>query len=176
MAAFDLVNKFFHVKLRPDAYKYFRFSEPDENGTDNYYCFMVLAYSFTSPVATVTRLIKPITGYLHRKGIRIATCVDDGQVAGRNKVSAEQDFCFMFLVFQLTGWNVQWKKKAQQATCISAAEAAGWDCKIVWQVESLKELKWKQENLERFNRMYRDKSRGFEKIGAERPEVLGDRS
>ncbi len=58
----------------------------------------------------------------------------------------------------------------------SAAEAAGWDCKIVWQVESLKELKWIQENLERFNRMYRDKRRGFEKIGAERPEVLGDRS
>jgi hypothetical protein len=48
----------------------------------------------------------------------------------------------------------------------SAAEAAGWDCAIVWQVESLQELRWIQENLGRFNdKMYWGESRGFEKLG-----------
>jgi hypothetical protein len=36
----------------------------------------------------------------------------------------------------------------------------------VWQVESLQELRWIQENLGRFNdKMYREESRGFEKLG-----------
>jgi hypothetical protein len=243
MAAFDLENQFFHVKLWTDAYKFFGFSVPDEDGSDKYYCFTVLVNGFASAVATVTRLIKPITGYLHKKGIRVAIYVDDGQVAGKTKAAAEQDFRFSLSVFQLAGWNVQWKKTSTQATQVlrylgfevdsinrshrlpqdkltylqqvvdreltggigqrpmevraaaellgrlaacktshgkvlhiqsrhmqhqvgSAVEAAGWDCAIVWQVESLQELRWIQENLGRFNdKMYRDESRGFEKLG-----------
>jgi hypothetical protein len=29
----------------------------------------------------------------------------------------------------------------------TAAEAGGWDCTIVWQIEALEEFKWLQENL-----------------------------
>ncbi len=57
------------MKLRPDAYGYFGFCVPDEDGTNKYYCFTVMVYGFASAVATVTRLVKPVTGYLHRKGI-----------------------------------------------------------------------------------------------------------
>ncbi len=116
MAAFDLENQFFHVKLWTGAYKFFGFTIPDEDGSDKYYCFTVLVYGFASAVATVTRLIKPITGYLHKKGIRVAIYVDDGQVAGKTKAAAEQDFRFTLSVFQLAGWNVQWKKTSTQAT------------------------------------------------------------
>ncbi len=55
MAAFDLENQFFHVKLHPEAYKYFGFSVPDETGADRFYCFTVIVYGFASAVAVVTR-------------------------------------------------------------------------------------------------------------------------
>jgi hypothetical protein len=116
MAAFDLENQFFHVKLRTDAYKFFGFSITDEDGSEQYYCFTVLVYGFASAVATVTRLIKPVTGYLHKKGIRMAIYVDDGQVVGKTKETTEQEFHFTLTVFQLAGWNVQWKKTSTQAT------------------------------------------------------------
>jgi hypothetical protein len=61
MAVFDLENQFFHVKLRPDAYGYFGFCVPDEDGTNKFYCFSVMVYGFASAVATVTRLVKPVT-------------------------------------------------------------------------------------------------------------------
>jgi hypothetical protein len=62
MAVFDLENQFFHVKLHPEAYKYFCFSVPDETGADRFYCFTVLVYGFASAMAAVTRLVKPIIG------------------------------------------------------------------------------------------------------------------
>jgi hypothetical protein len=113
-AAFDLGNKFFHIKLHTDAYKYFGFSVPDETGTGKVYCFTVLVYGLDSAVAAVTRLVKPIMGYLHRKGIRTAVSVDDRQEAGQQKETAEQHFRFTLMMFQLTGWNIQWKKTSQQ--------------------------------------------------------------
>jgi hypothetical protein len=45
-----------------------------------------------------------------------------------------------------------------------AAEAGGWDCTIVWQVKSMKEFKWIQGNLGRYNsKEYRDESKSFRK-------------
>jgi hypothetical protein len=114
MAAFDLENQFFHVKLHPEAYKYFGFSVPDETGADRFYCFTVLVYGFASLVAAVTRLIKPILGHLHRQGLRTAIYVDNGQVIGQGKETVDQHFRFTLLVFQLAGWNIQWKKTVQQ--------------------------------------------------------------
>ncbi len=252
MAVFDLENQFFHVKLRPDAYGYFGFCVPDENGTNKFYCFMVMVYGFASAVATVTRLVKPVTGDLHRKGIRVAVYVDNGQVAAQGKEMAEQQFQFTLLIFQLAGWNVQWKKTSQQvaqeirylgfevnsnagcyklpqdkmshllqvvarewnnglqqtatpvraaaellgrlAACRlshgkvlhimsrhlqhqvgTAAETRGWDCAIVWQVESMTELKWMQENLGKYNnKEYRVENKGFRKITVAETEKVKD--
>ncbi len=116
MAAFDLENQFFHVKLRKDAYKFFGFSAPDENGSDNYYCFTVLVYGFASAVATVTRLIKPITGYLHKKRHQ-SRHIRGRRAGGReDKGGSGAGFRFTLFVFQLAGWNVQWTKTSQQAT------------------------------------------------------------
>ena len=42
MTSFDLKNQFFHIKLHPEFYKYFRFSVPDDQGVDRFYCFTVL--------------------------------------------------------------------------------------------------------------------------------------
>jgi hypothetical protein len=66
------------MKPRPDAYGYFRFCAPDDRGSDTFYCFTVVVYGFASAVATLSQLVKPVIGYLHRKGIRVAVYVDDG--------------------------------------------------------------------------------------------------
>ncbi len=45
---FDLENQFFHVKLAPEAYKFFGFAIPEKEGTERYYCFKVMVYGFVS--------------------------------------------------------------------------------------------------------------------------------
>jgi hypothetical protein len=45
---FDLENQFFHVKLAPEAYKFFGFAIPEKEGTEKYYSFIVMVYGFVS--------------------------------------------------------------------------------------------------------------------------------
>jgi hypothetical protein len=44
------------------------------------------------------------------RGVRSAIYVDDGQVLGKKKEEAEAAMRLTLQVFQLAGWNVQWKK------------------------------------------------------------------
>jgi hypothetical protein len=58
----------------------------------------------------VTRLIKPIMGFLHNKGVRISIYMDDGNVVGATQEEAIEDMDLAVTAFQLGGWNIQWKK------------------------------------------------------------------
>ncbi len=49
------------------------------------------------------------------------------------------------------GRMLHFKTRHLQHQVGTAAEAGGWDCTIVWQVEALEELKWLQENLKQYN-------------------------
>jgi hypothetical protein len=115
MMVFDLENQFFHVKLAEEAYKYFGFAVPDEEGGERFYCFTVMVYGYAPAVAVVTRLVRPVVSYAHCLGIRTAMFVDDGLVAGESKLEAEEDTELVLELFRLSGWNVQWKKTSVTA-------------------------------------------------------------
>lgn len=110
MCIFDLENQFFHVKLAEEAKEYFGFAITREDGQEEYYHFNGLIYSFTTAVAVVTRLIQPIQAYLHVRGVQSAIYVDGRQVQGRKKEETEAAMRLTLQVFQLVGWNVQWRK------------------------------------------------------------------
>jgi hypothetical protein len=72
--------------------------------------FNILVYGFASVEAVVTRLIKPVQGYLHQLGVRSGIYIDDGQVLDRSKEEVEAAMRLSVKVFQLAGWNLQWRK------------------------------------------------------------------
>ena len=113
---FDLENQYFHVRLAEGAKQYFGFSIPDEAGSQQAYQFTVMVYGFAAAGAVVTRLIKPLQGYLHDKGIRTSIYMDDGQVVGGSAREVEDDMKMVLDVFQKAGWNIQWAKTNVKAT------------------------------------------------------------
>ncbi len=112
---FDLENQFFHVKLAPEAYKFFGFAIPDSDGREQYYCFKVMVYGFAPAVAVVTRLVRPAQAFLHERGVKSCMFVDDNNVAGETKDETERAMQLALLVYRLAGWNIQWKKKTPKA-------------------------------------------------------------
>ena len=110
MAAFDLENQFFQVKLATDMKKYFGFSVPAEDGTDQFFHFNVMAYGVTPAVWVVTRLLRPLKAFFHRNGVKMSIYVDDGRISASTFSLCQAQFCFVLHVLQLAGWRIQWKK------------------------------------------------------------------
>ena len=110
MASLDLKNMFFHVQLHPEFKKYFGFKLPNEDGTDQYYQFTVMAYGIKPAVSTVTRLLKPVKAYLHSLGVKFSIYIDDGRVLASTSVSCWDQFEAAKLILSLAGWNLQMAK------------------------------------------------------------------
>jgi hypothetical protein len=72
-----------------------------------------MVYGFAP--AAVTRLIKPIMGFLHNEGVWISIYMDDGNVVGATQEEATEAMDLAITAFQLEGWNIQWKKSDLQA-------------------------------------------------------------
>ncbi len=110
MLAFDLKNQFFHVRLHPEARKYFGFAVPDEQGQLRFYQFTVMVYGLKSAVHVVTRLILPLKAYIHRMGIRFSIYIDDGRCVATSADGVFWQQKLVLHIFQLAGWNVNWEK------------------------------------------------------------------
>ena len=107
---FDLENMYFHFKLAPEHRHYFSFSLPDENGELMYFEFLVMCYGYALAAYIVTRVIVPIKAFLHRLGIRFSIFIDDGRILAQSKSDCEFKAKFALHMFQLCGFNIQWKK------------------------------------------------------------------
>jgi len=116
LVVFDLKNQFCHVRLHPEAKKYFGFSFENEEGTLKHYQFTVMIYGFKTAVAVMTKLLTPVKAYLHKLGIRNSIYVDDGKSYGASVVETFWKQVVVLTVVQLSGWSVQWEKNGFQ-TC-----------------------------------------------------------
>jgi len=116
MAAFDLENQFFQVRLAPETQKYFGFMVPSVSGVDCFYQFTVMAYGCKPAVYIVTRLLLPIKAFLHRLGIKMSVYVDDGRISAPTYETCRSQFYFALHVLQLAGWRIQWKKTTVHPT------------------------------------------------------------
>jgi hypothetical protein len=110
MAAFDLKNMFFHVKLHPSVRKFFGFAVPDEKGDLTYYQFKVMVYGLKSAVHVVTRLILTLKAFIHQLNIRFSIYVDDGRCLGKQLQETQWKQWLVLNIFQLAGWSIQWDK------------------------------------------------------------------
>ncbi len=106
MAAFDLKNMFFHVKLHPSVWKFFGFAVLDERGDLTYYQFKVMVYSLKSAVHVVTRLILPLKAFIHQLNIRFSIYVDDGCCLGKQLQVTQWKQWLVLNIFQLASINI----------------------------------------------------------------------
>lgn len=107
---FDLENMYFHFKLAEEHQHYFSFSLPDKDGKPLYFKFLVMCYGYSLAAYIVTRVIVPIKAFLHKLGIRFSIYIDDGRVLAQTRVECEYKAKFALHIFQLCGFNIQWKK------------------------------------------------------------------
>ena len=103
MCVFDLENQYFHIRLSQEAKQFFGFSVPEEDGSETHYQFAVMVYGFAAAGSVVTRLIKPLQGYLHNRGIRSAIYMDNGQVVASSAEKTKKDMETTLQVFQQAG-------------------------------------------------------------------------
>jgi hypothetical protein len=74
-----------------------------------------MVYGYAPAVAVVTRLVRPVLAYAHLQGIRTSMFVDDGQVSRETKEETEEAARLLWDLFQMAGWNIQWKKTTKAA-------------------------------------------------------------
>ena len=101
---------YFHFKLAEEHQHYFSFSLPDKDGKPLYFKFLVMCYGYSLAAYIVTRVIVPIKAFLHKLGIRFSIYIDDGRVLAQTRVECEYKAKFALHIFQLCGFNIQWKK------------------------------------------------------------------
>lgn len=75
MVTFDLKNAYFNFKMHPDDTKYLGFCITDENGEDEYFEFLVMIYGLSPATFIITKVIRPLKGFIHRLGIMFSMFV-----------------------------------------------------------------------------------------------------
>jgi hypothetical protein len=69
-----------------------------------------MVYSFAAAAALVTRLIKPIMGFVHQLGVQASIYMDDGNIVGNSQKEGDEATQLVLECLQLAGWNIQWAK------------------------------------------------------------------
>jgi len=88
---YDLKSAYHHIKIHQDHIKFLGAAFDDEEGKKVYFIFEFLPFGLSSAVHCITKLFKPITAYLHQKGIRHSIYIDDGRILAGTEREAEDD-------------------------------------------------------------------------------------
>ena len=115
----DLENCFFHVRVHPAHQKFLGFKWPDpEKKEEVFFNFKVMVYGSKQAVSVVTRLIRPIVGFLHLNGIKFSIYIDDGRTSAGTRELTISQHNKVLETFKEAGWNLQMSKTSTIPTQI----------------------------------------------------------
>ena len=85
IGTYDLTSAFHHVRIYEPHQQYLGFCLPGrkEGEKERYFIFLVMPFGLASAVKCITRMTKPLCGYISSKGIRHSIYIDDGNVLAR---------------------------------------------------------------------------------------------
>ena len=85
IGTYDLTSAFHHVSIYEPHQQYLGFCLPGrkEGEKERYFIFLVMPFGLASAVKCITRMTKPLCGYISSKGIRHSIYIDDGNVLAR---------------------------------------------------------------------------------------------
>lgn len=105
LASIDLKDAYLHVPIHPDHHKYLRFIFQGRH-----YEWVALPFGISSAPWLFTRLTSPITGFLHRRGIRYFSYLDDSLVANPLADMLSRQLAFVRRLLEQLGWIVNLPK------------------------------------------------------------------
>ena len=85
IGTYDLTSAFHHVSIYEPHQQYLGFCLPGrkEGEKERYFIFLVMPFGLASAVKCITRMTKPLCGYISSQGIRHSIYIDDGNVLAR---------------------------------------------------------------------------------------------
>ena len=75
---FDLKSAYHQVPLHPDYHKYFGFKVERDDGSVQYYCYVVMPFGLNDASRVLTKVLKSPLERWRRMGIKIFIHIDDG--------------------------------------------------------------------------------------------------
>jgi ribonuclease HI len=105
LASLDLKDAYFHVPVHPDYRKYMRFEF-----LGNLYQFKVLPFGLSTAPRVFTKILAPVIGLLHQKGIYIYPYLDDCLIVAKSKHMLQRALITTQEVLMQAGFVINFKK------------------------------------------------------------------
>jgi ribonuclease HI len=105
LASLDLKDAYFHVPIHPDYRKYFRFEF-----LGRVYQFRVLPFGLSTAPRVFTKILAPVIGLLHQRGIHIYPYLDDCLIVAKSKQRLQEAVVTTQQVLMQAGFLINFKK------------------------------------------------------------------
>lgn len=116
---FDLKSAYHNVKIAEEHIPFLG-AAAIIRGQKQYLVFRHLPFGLNSAVHAMTKLWKPLTAYLHSKGMRFSIYIDDGRILATSKDQAENFRQMAYETMRKAGWILEQQKsdgQGQAAQC-----------------------------------------------------------
>jgi hypothetical protein len=107
---FDLSSAYYHIKIKEEHRKFLGASFQNSDGTEVFFEYCHLPFGLSSAVHIITKIWKPVTQYLNKKGIRNTIYIDDGRILAESKEQVEEHALFAYGVITRAGWAIEKSK------------------------------------------------------------------
>ena len=106
---FDLKSGYHHFDIHADFYQYLGFSWVID-GMKRFFVFTVLVFGLSSAARIFTKMLRPLSTYFRKKGIKIAFYLDDGAGTAKTEIKAKQDSKAVLDTLEKAGLMVNFEK------------------------------------------------------------------
>ena len=107
---YDLKAAYHHILIHPSQVRYLGAAFTRPEGGTQYIVFLYLPFGLSSAVHCITKIIKPINAYIHRKGIKHSIYLDDGRITAASESEANEDQEFVYSTLGKSGWVIEVQK------------------------------------------------------------------
>jgi hypothetical protein len=107
---YDLKAAYHHISIHPSQVKYLGAAFTKPKGGDQYIVFLFLPFGLSSAVHCITKILKPINAFFHRKGIKHSIYLDDGRITAASESLANENQDFVYDTLAKSGWIIENEK------------------------------------------------------------------
>ena len=105
LASLDLKDAYLHVPIHHSCHKYLRFVFQGRH-----YEWTALPFGISVAPWLFTRITRPIVGFLHNRGIRFESYIDDCLLLHQNRATLTSHLDFSCLFLRRLGWKLNLEK------------------------------------------------------------------
>ena len=109
-AIFDLKSAFYQIRICEEQWDFLGAAVPSENGQMEYFVYKHLPFGLRCAVHAITKLWKPVIGYLQNHGVRLTIYIDDGRLLANSKTLLDVHLTRTYEAIQAASWQLEHSK------------------------------------------------------------------